>query len=62
MSQACAIEVKRVMHTRAKSIDLIPEVQDACTYDLTTKCSNIETNKKGEVSCTNCKTEMPCAE
>ena len=38
------------MITRAKSIDLMPQIQEGCTYDLTMKCSNVENTKKGEVS------------
>ena len=50
VSAACASEVRRIMITRAKSIDLMPQIQEGCTYDLTMKCSNVENTKKGEVS------------
>lgn len=43
---ACFKEVKRVMRQRAVSVDLIPEVEDACIDDLSYYCfENIE---KGE--------------
>jgi hypothetical protein len=38
------------MQTRAKSIDLMPEIQEACAADLALKCSSIESTKKGEVN------------
>ena len=37
------------MQLRAKSIDLMPEIQEACTSDLAIKCSSSEKTKKGEV-------------
>jgi hypothetical protein len=44
------MEVKRIMHLRAKSIDLIPEVQENCAYDLQNLCKNVDNVKKGEVT------------
>jgi hypothetical protein len=37
------------MQVRAKSIDLMPEIQEACAGDLTFKCSSSDKTKKGEV-------------
>jgi hypothetical protein len=50
ISPACASEVKRIMQVRAKSIDLMPEIQEACAADLSFKCSSSDKTKKGEVS------------
>jgi golgi apparatus protein 1 len=36
------------MLTRAKSIDLMPEIQDKCAADLSERCNNVKVNMKGE--------------
>ena len=46
LSKQCAQEIKRIMRVRAKSIDLIPEVQEACSDDLGEFCS--QENDMGE--------------
>ena len=48
LTQKCAFQIKKLMETRAKSIDLVPEVQDECTYDLANLCSKGKINGKGE--------------
>ena len=47
VSSPCAAEVKRIMLNRAKSVDLNPEVEDACMSDLGIYCSDKE--KKTDV-------------
>jgi len=44
----CASEVKRVMMERAKSVDLDPEIEDACLVELGGVCS--EKTGKNEVN------------
>lgn len=47
---ACFKEVKRVMRQRAVSVDLIPEVEDACIDDLSYYCFD-HTEKGAEMDC-----------
>ncbi|XP_037814855.1 Golgi apparatus protein 1 isoform X1 [Lucilia sericata] len=47
---ACFKEVKRVMRQRAVSVDLIPEVEDACIEDLSYYCFE-NTGKGAEMDC-----------
>ncbi|XP_035902218.1 Golgi apparatus protein 1 isoform X1 [Anopheles stephensi] len=46
----CLQEVKRVMRQRAKSVDLIPEVEDQCLDDLAYFCFD-KTGKGEEMQC-----------
>ena len=48
VSLKCEEEVKKVMIKRAQSIDLMPEIQEACASDLSVYCSSSETTVKGE--------------
>lgn len=48
VSKDCAIMVREVMLKRAKKIDLMPEVQEACDFYLVTYCSDVKTTQKGE--------------
>ncbi|XP_075159778.1 Golgi apparatus protein 1 isoform X2 [Haematobia irritans] len=47
---ACFKEIKRVMRQRAVSVDLIPEVEDACIDDLSFYCFD-HTQKGAEMDC-----------
>ena len=54
MSENCKLEVKKVMARRAKSIDLMPEIQEKCSEDLSKYCSNndqVSTVKGEELRC-----------
>lgn len=46
----CLKEVKRVMHQRAVSVDLMPEVEDECIDDLAAMCFD-KTEKGEEMQC-----------
>ncbi|XP_030387211.1 Golgi apparatus protein 1 isoform X2 [Scaptodrosophila lebanonensis] len=46
----CFKEVKRVMRQRAISVDLMPEVEDACLSDLSLFCAD-RTEKGAEMEC-----------
>ena len=48
VSPTCAGHVKRVMHVRATSVKLMPEIEDACRKELGDKCG--AQTKEGEVS------------
>ena len=48
MTNNCAIEIRKVMLKRAKSIELMPEIQDSCGFDLARFCSNPEAVRFGE--------------
>ncbi|XP_055546541.1 Golgi apparatus protein 1 isoform X1 [Wyeomyia smithii] len=50
LKQECFQEVKRVMRQRARSVDLIPEVEDECLDDLAFYCSD-KTGKGEEMIC-----------
>ncbi|XP_058822591.1 Golgi apparatus protein 1-like isoform X2 [Topomyia yanbarensis] len=50
LKQECFQEVKRVMRQRARSVDLIPEVEDECIDDLAYFCSD-KTGKGEEMLC-----------
>ena len=47
MSRQCAVEVRRVMHERALSVNLDPEIEAECISDLSQHCS--ELTAKSEV-------------
>ncbi|XGW08842.1 hypothetical protein V3C99_011284 [Haemonchus contortus] len=40
LSKKCGIEVRRVLHTRAVRVNLIPDIEDACREALSEYCSN----------------------
>lgn len=46
----CFAEIKRVMRQRAISVDLIPEVEDECLFDLSNLCSE-KTGRGEEMQC-----------
>ena len=48
MSEKCGLEIEKLMIERAKQIDLHPEIQDSCSYDLANLCSKTKMNIKGE--------------
>ena len=48
LNPKCVEEIKKVMIKRAQSIDLMPEIQEACHDDLAAKCSSGENSAKGE--------------
>ena len=48
VSRECAIVVRDIMLKRAQTIDLMPEVQEACDFYLVTFCSELNVNQKGE--------------
>ncbi|XP_055609090.1 Golgi apparatus protein 1-like isoform X1 [Uranotaenia lowii] len=50
LKQECFQEVKRVMRQRARSVDLIPEVEDECIDDLSYFCFD-KTGKGEEMQC-----------
>lgn len=50
LTQNCYKEVKRVMRLRAISVDLIPEVEDACLDDLSKFCTE-RTERGAEMEC-----------
>ncbi|XP_055641505.1 Golgi apparatus protein 1 isoform X2 [Toxorhynchites rutilus septentrionalis] len=50
LKQECFQEVKRVMRQRARSVDLIPEVEDECIDDLAYFCFD-KTGKGEEMLC-----------
>jgi Cysteine rich repeat len=50
IDEGCASEVKRLLAERAKSVDLDPEVEDACRNDLANLCSE-KTGKSEVFSC-----------
>uniref|UniRef100_U5EST3 Putative golgi apparatus protein cysteine-rich fibroblast growth factor receptor n=1 Tax=Corethrella appendiculata TaxID=1370023 RepID=U5EST3_9DIPT len=50
LKQECLQEVKRVMRQRAKSVDLIPEIEDDCIDDLALYCFD-KTGKGEEMQC-----------
>lgn len=50
LKQKCLVEVKRVMRQRAISVDLIPEVEDVCLYDLSLFCFD-KTGRGEEMQC-----------
>lgn len=50
LKQECFQEVKRVMRQRARSVDLIPEVEDECIDDLAYFCFD-KTGKGEEMMC-----------
>ena len=46
-SPQCAGHVRRVMHQRASSIKLMPEIEQVCMHDLGLHCT--DKSKEGEV-------------
>ncbi|GIY71110.1 golgi apparatus protein 1 [Caerostris extrusa] len=46
LSRQCLYEIRRVMRQRAVSVDLLPEIEEPCIYDLTKFCN--ENVEKGE--------------
>lgn len=48
VSRKCEAEIKETMLVRAKSIDMLPEVQDACYVDLAKFCSRNNQIERGE--------------
>ncbi len=49
VSKGCANQIRRIMRARAKSIDLVPEVQENCADDLGELCSQSQSiNERGE--------------
>ncbi|KAK6056169.1 cysteine rich repeat-containing domain protein [Cooperia oncophora] len=40
LSKKCGVEVRRVLHTRAVRVNLIPDIEDACREALSEYCSN----------------------
>lgn len=40
LSKKCGMEVRRVLHTRAVRVNLIPDIEDACRDALSDYCSN----------------------
>ena len=40
VSDACADEIERVLEQRAISVNLHPEIEDACRYELTQNCAS----------------------
>ena len=41
MSRQCAVEVRRVMHERALSVNLDPQIEAECIHDLSQHCSDL---------------------
>ena len=50
MSRACAQEVRRTLRQRAVSVDLNPEIQESCIYDIAQFCSD-KNHRGGELKC-----------
>ena len=49
LSKQCYLEMRRIMRFRATSVDLIPEIQENCSDDLSELCSQSNNiNEKGE--------------
>lgn len=50
LSQQCLQEIRRVMHQRAISVDLQPEIEISCLHDLSVQCTD-KTAKGEEILC-----------
>ncbi|KAL8590638.1 hypothetical protein ACOMHN_011074 [Nucella lapillus] len=64
LSRACTFAVQRVMRRRAQSVDLHPEIEDACLADLGDKCSEDkeDVEKGAEIECLQTNYEILTAE